>query len=156
MTDLGPWHTDDFDALSWHDVHVHGLRFVSFDDDFGTADLALDIDYIVKWEDCGDRLVFTICRAELIFHGVFGLKLQLDYATPTAGMCPFSIDRIHREPIEFGTGAKSFRWRIAVNWPHGSIEFEAPAFTQTLVGQPVVKAGIQSLSPEEHAGAGLY
>ena len=79
MTDLGPWHTEDFDSLSWHDVHVHGLRFASFDEDEGTTDLALDIDYILKWEKSADQFLFTICRAELVFHSAFRLKLELDY-----------------------------------------------------------------------------
>ncbi len=153
MIHLGPWNTDDFDSLSWHDVHVHGLRLMSFEEGIGTADLALDIDYILKWDDSGEQLLFTICRAELIFHKVFGLKLELDYATPTAGMCPFSIDSINREPVEVDSGSSSFRWHILVNWPQGKLDLEATAFTQTLVGTPVVKARVQSLSPEERANA---
>jgi hypothetical protein len=151
VTSLGPWHTEDFAALSWHDVHVHGIRFASFNEAEGAAEFVLDIDYILKWEKSADQLLFTICRAELTFHDVFRLKLELDYATPTAGMCPFAIDGIDREPLELPTGSKSFRWRIAINWPRGSLEFEAPAFTQTLMGKPVVKAGAQSLSSEERA-----
>ena len=153
MTHPGPWHTEDFDSLSWHDVHVHGIRFASFNEDEGATDLVLDIDYILKWEKSADQLLFTICRAELTFHDAFRLKLELDYLTPTAGMCPFAIDGIHREPLAFSTGFRSFRWRIPFNWPRGSLEFEAPAFTQALVGAPVVKAGAQSLSSQERASA---
>jgi hypothetical protein len=94
MTTLGPWGNEDFDAMSWHDVHVHGLRFLSFNGEYGAADVALDIDYILRWEESGENFLFTLCPAELIFHNAFGLKLELDYATPTAGMCPFSIDSI--------------------------------------------------------------
>ena len=148
LTNLGPWHTDDFESLSWHDVHVHGYRLEAVNPDEGTADLVLDIDYILNWETAGNGFLFTICRAELVFHSVFGLKLALDYATPTAGMCPFSIDRIKREPLELSTGVRSFRWHIPINWPHGSIDFEAPSFTQTLVGKPVVQSG-QSLSSKQ-------
>lgn len=100
MEDLGPWRTEDFDALSWHDVHVHGFRLASFNDEEGSAELVLDIDYILKWENAGNQFKFTVCRASLIFHNTFGLKLNLDYATPTAGMCPFMIDGIRREPLE--------------------------------------------------------
>lgn len=134
-------------------MHVHGLRFASFDEDEGTTDLVLDIDYILKWEKSADQFLFTICRAELVFHSAFRLKMELDYLTPTAGMCPFAIDGIHREPLEASTGFKSFRWHIAINWPRGSLEFEAPAFTQTLLGKPVVKAGAQSLSSGERTSA---
>lgn len=150
MTRLGPWYTEDFDSLSWHDVHVHGIRFASFNEEEGAADLVLDIDYILSWEKSGNQFLFTVCRADLIFHDAFRLKFELDYLSPTAGMCPFSIDEIQREPLEFTTGFKSFRWHIAINWPRGSLEFEAPGFTQTLVDGPVTK-GAQSLSPEERA-----
>lgn len=153
MTHPGSWHTEDFDSLSWHDVHVHGIRFASFNDEEGATELVLDIDYILKWEKSGDQFLFTICRADLTFHNAFRLRLELDYLTPSAGMCPFAIDAIHREPLAFPTGFKSFRWRIPINWPRGSLEFEAPAFTQTLVGRPVVKVGAQSLSSEERANA---
>ena len=42
--DLGPWSTNDFDAMSWHDVHVHGFRFASLNESLGSADVVLDID----------------------------------------------------------------------------------------------------------------
>lgn len=68
-------------------------------------------------------------------------------------MCPFSIDDIHRESLEFSTGSRSYRWRIAINWPRGRLEFQASRFTQTLIGEPVIKAGAQSLSSEERSNA---
>jgi len=148
MTNLGPWNTEDFESLSWHDVHVHGFRLDGFKPDEGTANLVLDIDYILKWQETANEFLFTVCRAELKFHKTFGLKFMLDYATPTAGMYPFSIEGIHREPLEYPTGFRSFRWSIPINWPRGSIEFEAPGFTQTLVGEPIIQSG-QSLSPEQ-------
>ena len=79
---------------------------------------------------------------------MFGMKFEIDYTTPTAGMCPFSIDGIERKPLEFSTGYKSFFWRIPINWPRGFIEFEAPGFTQTVLGKPFVQ-GEQSLSSEK-------
>jgi hypothetical protein len=147
----GPWHTDDFEKMSWHDVHVHGFRFDSFNGDNGSADLVLDIDYILKWEKSDQGFMFTVCRADLRFHDVFGLKFVLDYATPTAGMCPFSIDGIEREPLAFPTGHKSYRWRLPLNWPKGEIEFQAPGFTQTLTGTPHVQPN-QSLEPGKRVG----
>jgi hypothetical protein len=95
MTKAGPWTTADFDAMSWHDVHVHGFRLDRFDENNGSADLVLDIDYILKWEKSGDSFLFTVCRADLRFNDVFGLKLDLDYASPTAGMCDVPA-RAHR------------------------------------------------------------
>lgn len=35
--------------MSWHDVHVHGFRLDEFDENNRSADLVLDIDYILQW-----------------------------------------------------------------------------------------------------------
>jgi hypothetical protein len=151
MNSAGPWTTEDFDEMSWHDVHIHGFRFDTFKGDNGSADLVLDIDYILKWEKSGDGFLFTICRAELRFHDTFRLKLDLDYATPTAGMCPFMLGDIERELITAPNGYQSYKWRLPIHWPKGSIEFEAPGFTQKLTGIPHVQPN-QALAPEKRGG----
>ena len=148
MKNLGPWSSADYENLSWHDVHVHGFRFDNFNPDNGSSDLVLDIDYILKWDKQGQDYIFTVCRAELRFHDAFGLKMNIDYLTPTAGMSPFSIDGIERELIELPTGSTSYRWRIPINWPSGQLEFEASRFTQSLVGKPHVQSR-QMLSVEK-------
>ena len=152
MNSAGPWTTKDFDAMSWHDVHVHGFRLDGYKETAGSADLILDIDYILKWDKSGDSFLFTVCRADLRFHEVFGLKLSLDYATPTAGMTPFSINSIEREVVNFPAGHQSYKWRVPINWPKGSIEFQAPGFTQVLTGAPCVQTGRQSLTPQKRGG----
>src|SRR4051812_23328616 len=76
MTSAGPWTTADFESMSWHDVHVHGFRFDRFNESNGSADLVLDIDYILKWERSGENFLFTVCRADLRFTDVFGLKVD--------------------------------------------------------------------------------
>ncbi|QLQ31486.1 MAG: hypothetical protein HZT40_07640 [Candidatus Thiothrix singaporensis] len=148
MTITRLWQTEDFDSLSWHDVHIHGFQLESFITNEGVADIIFDIDYILKWENTNNKLLFTVCRATLRFHKVFGMKFMLDYATPTASMCPFSINGIEREPLTYPTGFNSFHWSIKVNWPQGYIEFDSPGFTQTLIGTPIVQS-TQSLSFEE-------
>ena len=138
--------------MSWHDVHVHGFRFGSFKEENGAADLILDIDYILKWEKRSDAFLFTLCRADLRFHDVFGLKFSLDYAAVTAGMCAFSLGGIEREVLTAPNGYESYRWRLPINWPKGALEFEAPGFTQVLTGAPHVQTGRQSLTPQERGG----
>lgn len=150
MSQSGPWTTEHFDALSWHDVHVHGFRLDTFREDEGAADLVLDIDYILEWHNVEGAFEFTVCPATLRFHEVFALRLSLDYAGPTAGMCPFSIHGIEREPLAFPTGHTSYKWRIPINWPRGEIEFQAPGFTQTLTGTPRPHSA-QWLAPEHRA-----
>ncbi len=141
------WHTADFDALSWHDVRVHGFRIVEKDQ--GTAELVLDIDFILEWlpfEGGGYR--FRIAQAILQFHDVFGLRFMLDYVACSAGMTAFSIDRIEREVIGEAAHGQFYRWRIGVNWPEGFLEFEAPGFSQWLVGEIVEQDG-QTLDPKQ-------
>lgn len=141
------WHTADFDALSWHDVRVHGFRIV--EDGQGMAELVLDIDFILEWlpsEDGGYR--FRIAQAILQFHEVFGLRFMLDYVACSAGMTAFSIDSIEREVIGDDERARTCRWRIAVNWPEGFLEFEAPGFSQWLVGE-IVEQDAQMLDPAQ-------
>jgi hypothetical protein len=147
MDGLGPWGTNDFESLGWHDVHAYGFKLVAFSEIDGSADLVLDIDYILKWDCTSDGYRFTLCPADLTFHRVFGLKIELDYAAPGAGMCPFSISDIEREGVGFGAGARAFRWHIPINWPAGSLRFDSPEFTLALAGQPVVHSQ-QSIPPE--------
>ena len=150
MNPSGPWSTAEFGEMSWHDVHTHALSLENFDSAQGSADLLLDIDYIMEWtsEEAGFR--FKVCRAELRFEQVFGLKITLDYVASSAGMCPFALSEIKREQVTYPTGHSSFKWRLEVNWPVGLIEFESPGFTQRLVGEPREQRE-QWLSPEHRA-----
>lgn len=140
------WHTADFDALSWHDVHVHGFRIV--EGEHGTAELQLDIDFILEWmrgEDGGPR--FRVAQAMLQFHEVSGLRFALDYVACSAGMSAFAIGGITREPLgEAGEDQDGrddrddrgpWRWRIGMDWPEGFLAFEATGFSQWLVGEVV-------------------
>ena len=142
------WHTEDFDSLSWHDVHIHGFHLDSFIYDEGVADLVFDIDYILKWENINNKFLFTLCRSSLRFYKIFNLRFMIDYATPTMGMYPFSIDGIKRDILTYPTGYESFHWSIKINSPQGYIEFDSPGFTQKLVGEPIIHPD-QWLLPEQ-------
>ena len=63
-----------------------------------------------------------------------GLRIEIDYARVTAGMTPFAIGDVIREPV----GDSSYRWNIEINWPAGEITFEAPRFTMELTGDSVI------------------
>jgi len=146
------WSTQDFEVMSWHDVHVHGFRIVDCDEANGTAELVLDIDYILEWLSSEVGISFVVAQASLQFHEVFGLKFTLDYAQPTAGMCAFSLAGIERELVTYPAGHTSYRWRLPINWPAGEIVFSSPGFAQRLVGQPCTQAS-QSLSPSQRSAA---
>lgn len=49
MTRQTRWETQDFERMSWHDVHVHGFCFVEQQESPRSIDLVLDIDYILQW-----------------------------------------------------------------------------------------------------------
>jgi hypothetical protein len=142
------WSTEDFDDMSWHDVHVHGLRIVGNDGGDGTAELVFDIDYILEWIKCDDHFNFVVAQATLQFHRIFGLQISLDYKKPSAGMCAFSLAGIEREQVATSTGQISYTWSMNINWPSGKIAFESPGYTQRVTGKLITQAR-QSLAPAQ-------
>jgi hypothetical protein len=143
------WSQDDFDTMSWHDCHVHAIRIA--EGEHGTGEFELDLDYIVEWKRDKEKFSFLLVPATLRFHEVFGLRVTLDWATPSAGLSPFSLSGIERR-TEDRPQYTATLWRVAVNWPAGEIEFEAKGFTQMAWGREVVSSR-QLLSPSERVEA---
>ena len=145
------WTHEQFEEMSWHDNHVHGLRIV--EGSYGAGELHLDLDYILEWI-CGEgsKVRFRIVPALLRFRNVTHLRIELDYATPSAALAPFSIHEIRRslEPRERYVAKV---WEIDVSWPKGRIAFEADGFEQTTTAQARV-VDEQFLSPRERAAGG--
>jgi len=150
MGELSRWTTDDFEALSWHDCSFYGFTLEARE--HGTAELAFDLDFIVEWLcEAGHQAQFRVAPATLTFHHVFGLRFEVDYATVSAGMVPFSIAGVEREVIPYPGGHSSFRWRLPINWPNGLITFESPGFTQVLRRPPLLVER-QALLTNERTG----
>lgn len=131
------WSEEDFNTMSWHDCHVHALRIK--EGEHGTGELELDLDYILEWQPNKEKFSFLVVPATLRFHEVFGLRITLDWATPTAGFGPFSLSGIERG-TEDRERYKATLWRLPVNWPAGAIEFEAAGFTQEAWGREVASS----------------
>lgn len=144
------WTQIDFDEMSWHDNHVHGFSLV--EGEHGSGTVTFDLDYILEWikRDSGD-IAFRIAPAELTFHEVTHLVVNLDYNKPAAALAPFSLESIVKidEQRERYTASV---WRLNLNWPSGHISFEANGFVQTLKGNPVIKDQ-QVLREEERLDA---
>jgi hypothetical protein len=73
----------DFDRLSFHDNLLRGISLRS-DFESGVSDLILDIDHITEWvaaDDGGHE--WLIAAADLTFHGVTGLKFNIDWQDET-------------------------------------------------------------------------
>lgn len=145
---LKTWTTTDFEELCWHDCHIHGFRFGDVNEEYGTADLEFDIDFITEWiAKDGSPFQFLVAPATLTFHDAISLRFELDYVTSTAGMTVFSIDGIYREPFP-PPADMIFHWRLPINWPAGEITFDSPGFTQRLSQEPVHCDG-QRLTEEQ-------
>ena len=135
--------------MSWHDCHVHAFRIV--EGEHGTGELEFDLDYILQWTPQQEKFSFLLVPVVLRFHEVFGLRIALDWATPTAGLGPFSLNEIERR-TEHRERYTATLWRLELNWPAGAIEFEARGFTQIAYGREVVSHN-QVLSPSERVAA---
>ena len=70
--DKTTWTEADFDALGWHDNHVHG--FAIREGEYGAGLFILDLDYICDWR-CGvdKRCTFLLAPANLVFREVTDL-----------------------------------------------------------------------------------
>src|SRR5262249_38588434 len=139
------WTDQQFEEMSWHDNHVHGLRIE--EGEYGSGELALDLDYIVEALCDGARYTFRIVPVYLRFLGVTNLRVVLAYSTPTAALGPFSIHAIERRN-EVRERYVAQLWKIAINWPQGEIVFEAKGFDHPAMGTPLVSE-LQRLRPEE-------
>ena len=142
------WTTDDFEGMSWHDCHVHSLRLT--EGAHGTGELELDLDFILEWRESRGGFSFVIVPAFLNFREVFGLRLRLDWATPTIAFGPFALKGIERR-FEARERHTAVLWRLPANWPEGELEFEASGFTQRAWGQEVVSEH-QVLKPAQRRG----
>ncbi len=125
--------------MSWHDCHVHGIGVTQ--GEHGSGELGFDLDYILEWRPGKGGVSFLLVPATLRFHEVTGLRLALDWATPTASMGPLALSgiaRVRRQVSEVRQRYTATIWRLEVSWPSGTIEFEAKGYTQIAWGREVV------------------
>jgi len=140
------WTEADYEQMSWHDNHIHALRFVEGQD--GTGDLILDLDYILEWlKGDGGGFRFRIIPVTLTFHEVMFPKIAVNYASASAAFGPFMIHGIERR-FEKRAHYTAQVWKLPITFPNGEIEFEAQGFTQRAAGAIVESEG-QRLSISE-------
>jgi hypothetical protein len=149
--------TPDFEALSWHDNALYGVRLDIGDLERGDwrSDLVLDIDHIVEWL-CGmeGQVRFRVASATLTFHHVADLQIAIDCGDSggQVGLQALSIDTITRERVrdqKICFDRPYYRWWIALNSPQGgAITFGASGFTQVLRAEPVLMDQQQLPSPD--------
>ena len=140
----------DFESTSWHDNHIHALRFVQGKN--GAGDLELDVDHIVEWlKGEGSGFQFRVVPATLTFHEVMFPRIAIDYGAASAAFGPIMIHGIERR-TEQKTHYLATIWRVPCTFPPGELEFEASGFTQRARGEPLLSKS-QSLSPADRGRA---
>lgn len=144
------WTELEFNEMSWHDNHVHGMSLS--EGEHGSGTVTFDIDYIVEWikQESGD-IGFRIAPASLIFHEVTNLEIHVDYSKLSAALVPFSLDSITRTEEKRARYTATV-WKLKLNWPEGFISFEASGYLQVLRMDPIVTTQ-QLLNKEERGDA---
>jgi len=143
------WTHEQFEEMSWHDNHVHGLRIL--EGAHGAGELLLDLDYILEWLKGPDEMQFRLVPVSLRFTEVTNLRVSLDYASASAALGPFSVHAIERHLVQRERYVAQV-WRIRINWPGGEISFEANGYEQRSKGEAVVRPR-QYLLPKERNAA---
>lgn len=129
------WTDSDFEKMGWHDNHIYKIRL--------TADLELDIDYIIKWNPPdieGLPYTFWVAPATLVFKDI--RNLHFDFTTGFEGS--FEIEDIERE--------NKNQWTIITR--QGDIQFVSEGFEQFIRQKPSFQFG-QQISYAERYGYSL-
>lgn len=114
------WTEADFDQMGWHDSTIYKMVL--------SGDLALDIDYIFKWNQPEvEGLIFTfwVAPSTLVFKSIRDLRFDLEVLLDDA----FQIDDIEREETAAG-----IRWTIITQ--RGEMEFISEGYEQFVRQQP--------------------
>jgi hypothetical protein len=127
------WDDSDFEQMGWHDSKIYAMSFEG--DKF---ELALDIDYIVKWvnPDGGEpNFKFWVAPATLIFRNVYDLNFSQH-------SLDFEIQDIYRDnPVKpknakYVEGQMEYDWRIETT--SGEITFKSGGYKQYFRKEPVL------------------
>lgn len=131
------WTEADFDALSWHDNELHGIRLHNPGNEYD-FDLILDIDHILTWiPRPGGTFAFLVAPAIIAFHQVTNVECHLSFSYKEH----ITISCIDRErSTDLPQLISRWRWRIWLQpdaSDPGAIAFDATGFTQGLTKPPI-------------------
>lgn len=125
------WTDSDFEKMGWHN-HIYKIRL--------TADLELDIDYIIKWNPPdieGSPYTFWVAPATLVFKDI--RNLNFDFTTGFESS--FEIEDIERE--------NKNQWTIITR--QGDIQFVSEGFEQFIRQKPSFQFGPQISYAERYS-----
>lgn len=118
------WTDKDFEQMGWHDATVYGLRL---DDD-----LALDIDYILQWNEPdpeGFIYTFWIAPATLVFLNIKSLRFEVEIDPDK-----LTINTIEIQDIERTQEDDTNHWIIRTH--QGDFEFDSEGYVQYFRQEP--------------------
>jgi hypothetical protein len=119
------WDENDFEQMGWHDSKVYAIAFEG-----EKFELALDIDYILKWLNPSDKesnYKFWVAPATLVFSNVYNLNI----IQQSLGL---EIQDVYREnPVKPKNeihieGKTEYDWTIETT--SGKITFKAAGYKQ--------------------------
>jgi hypothetical protein len=115
------------------------------------AELAFDIDYVLKWVQPGpgeSYFTFWIAPATLVFENVSDLQIDLQ---SFGGITILDLQREDKQPTRSGFVGPDADWRWTLDCLEGVIQLRATGFRQTIRRVPVYK-GAQRISFVERGG----
>lgn len=141
------WTDADFEKMGWHDAALHA---VAFQDNEDTAELLLDLDYIVRWiepEPPREHYKFIVAPATLVFENVWSLEGQI-----AAHRTRLEIEDIHRRDA----GSEQQEQAGVRPWVVEGHDFElilvATGFRQHFRARPIDAGNRQRLTLAQRGG----
>ena len=124
------WNENDFEQMTWHDNKVYAIAFN--DQSF---ELALDIDYIVKWvnPEKETHLKFWVAPATLIFRNVYDISLSSD------SVCVEILEIVRENPVKPRNSDhinEQFEYNWIIETTVGEIAFKSVGYDQYLKKYP--------------------
>lgn len=126
------WSDSDFSDMGWHDSRLYVVALPN--EEFK---LALNIDYIFKWEKLPDSATeFWVSPCDLIFNNVSNFKMDVDFKDTNL----LFISDIKRTNKKLTPNKKFTDWDYEIECDNGVISFSATGFEQRVRKQPVLSA----------------
>jgi len=138
------WTAADFNAMGWHDCHIHSIAFVP-----QTWSLLLDIDYIFGWVDPqppDKYFKFWIAPATLAFENIHSVKMDLESECGDIEIAELTRGKPRDTP---NGKMKEMQYRFECQ--EGVLEFWATGFEMVTRKAPILRSA-QSLDLGERDG----
>jgi hypothetical protein len=119
---------------SFHDCHAHGLRWRR--DQFR---FTVELQYILQWippKDGTAEYRFSICEAQVVFHGVSDLKVAMDWSR--AGLDAEIAEISVLESRSTPNGSTERHFEISFANLEGSISLWSTGYHISLLNEPVI------------------